>query len=383
MDSLLVNVSKYASSDKKAPIENFITEAFAWLLKNDIEVTQKVLNLIEHKLAHKVPLSEFEKVEIDTQVNFSGVYPDMMLTFEHHDLHLVFEHKVWSELHENQLDNYRNYATTNFKDHRIVLITAISSQHQQDYDVALCWSEIADAIKSIKASEDKTQWLREEFIALLKDNGLLDITPINPLVLSYYKEALLLDGQLLNIGRASLNRNWYLSTLEDQFFICSDKVRNAWGRIGIEFITSTSLSEEAAWAPAIFCGFIKDGSDHLVEELMPRGPIAALVMSISSSLHKQVRHELSYSSLVEELSSKLRNQSLWKLSDRTKEKEYNPWHPLIIYCDVSKLYENTNSTIEQEQIFEEHMDQLQRWLVECPSFESFCKAMKTKSEISS
>lgn len=45
-NSLLVNISKYAASHKTSPIENFVTEAFAWLLKNDESVRQAIYHLL-------------------------------------------------------------------------------------------------------------------------------------------------------------------------------------------------------------------------------------------------------------------------------------------------------------------------------------------------
>ncbi|WP_330130796.1 hypothetical protein [Shewanella xiamenensis] len=49
LDSLLVNVSKYAASHQNSPIENFITEAFAWLLKHDDAVRKAFSELLAKK----------------------------------------------------------------------------------------------------------------------------------------------------------------------------------------------------------------------------------------------------------------------------------------------------------------------------------------------
>ncbi len=40
-DNLLVNLRKYRPRDKSDPLKNFLTEAFAHLLKNSSEVIKK------------------------------------------------------------------------------------------------------------------------------------------------------------------------------------------------------------------------------------------------------------------------------------------------------------------------------------------------------
>ena len=49
MNSLLVNVSKNAASHQTSPIENTITEAFAWMLRNDKPIREALIGLINQK----------------------------------------------------------------------------------------------------------------------------------------------------------------------------------------------------------------------------------------------------------------------------------------------------------------------------------------------
>ena len=111
--SLLVNISKYASSHQTSPIENFITETFAWLLREDIAIREALIVYLQQQYPDKqiAAKSMSDSTSIDTQVNFNGKYPDMLWSSIDKDFCIIFEHKVWSELHENQLNNYREYAT--------------------------------------------------------------------------------------------------------------------------------------------------------------------------------------------------------------------------------------------------------------------------------
>ncbi|MDF0534691.1 hypothetical protein PY479_10450 [Shewanella sp. A32] len=375
--SLLVNVSKYAASDKSAPIENFITEAFAWLLRNDSEVLQSVYALIRQKASEQTALwgDALESVQISTQVNFNGVFPDMVWDVSGRDWKLVFEHKVWSELHDKQLENYRNFANNHYSQYALVLITARRTQHRQNPDVALCWYEIADCINGLNSLSEKLSWLREEFLALLESNGLLDVTPINPLSLAYYAEVKKLDEQLASLCWSVMNVPWPLA--ENPYFKLQNKVRAAWGRVGMEFLSPSrepALAE--SWEPGIFCGFVKDGADHQIQELTINGPLAVLIISIDSSLHNVLPEDEHYQMLVAELHQRLALQRLWKVSDRTRLTRYNPWHPLVIYGDLLELYHGKNTFEQQEQCFIEQMKTLQNVLMECPSFEPFCRSMR-------
>lgn len=217
MESLLVNISKYASSHQTSPIENFITETFAWLLRNDASVRKAIaafLNIKGKEQGLHIPLIGNSNY-LDTQVNFGGKYPDMCWDSEDQTFSIIFEHKIWSELHDNQLDNYRKYAEENLgKGFVIVLITAHSGQHRQYPDLALCWYQIAEVIEKVNSGDEKDKWIREEFINLLKNNGLIKMTPINPLSIAYYNDAKKIEQQLYDIAQRTASKEWPIQKLD-------------------------------------------------------------------------------------------------------------------------------------------------------------------------
>ena len=102
MESLLVNLRKYRPRVGSDPLENFITEAFAWLLRSNREALNALLDCINKQLTLPIDLSESD-VYISTQENFANKFPDLVISWE--ECTLVFEHKVHSELHKNQLQN--------------------------------------------------------------------------------------------------------------------------------------------------------------------------------------------------------------------------------------------------------------------------------------
>ena len=103
---LLTSLRKYKVTDKRDPIENFMTEAFAWLLKNYESFSSFFVKEMIEKLNSDITVSK--KINWFTQKNFNGVFPDMVCEFDNNSI--VFEHKARSCLHEDQLKNYREYA---------------------------------------------------------------------------------------------------------------------------------------------------------------------------------------------------------------------------------------------------------------------------------
>ena len=178
MDSLLVNLRKYRPRENTDPLENFVTEAFAWLLRSSPDVQRAVFSLINEFLDEPLALPS-EVINISTQENFAGKYPDLVVNWS--GCTWVFEHKVWSELHKNQLKNYRDYIAEHSDDYRMILITAKTYQHAQEPDAALCWQDIYKCLTELKeqASDEQLTWALNEFLTLLKTEGLGLSTPIN------------------------------------------------------------------------------------------------------------------------------------------------------------------------------------------------------------
>ncbi|KPN78245.1 hypothetical protein AEA42_04210 [Shewanella sp. Sh95] len=386
LDSLLVNVSKYAASHQTSPIENFITEAFAWLLKHDSVARKALSELLVGKLtgySHELSSIHLSN-DIETQVNFGGKYPDLLWTTTDDDFCLIFEHKVWSELHDQQLNNYRNYATSHLnKPFKIVLITAHIGQHRQSPDIALCWYDIAGILQTLIDGDAKASWLRDEFISLLKSNGLVNSTPLNPLTISYYNDVKNIDKQLYEmVSRCELSQ-WPIcqSTSPDIKFLHPPRNKtsrgryDAWGRIGLEFSYTNPDNNESGWIPGVFCGFVVDGDDHLVHDLLTDGPIAAVIISVNSKLQPLLKSNGCYDQLLDELKETLTNG--WSFSDRTRiGKKFNSWHPLIIYKGLASFLGDASTLDTQTACYFDQMSFIQTLLVGSKSFANFCVEMR-------
>lgn len=353
MESLLVNLRKYRPRENTDPLENFVTEAFAWLLKSSVEVSGSVLKLINTKL--KIPLNiPDHNVVISTQENFGGKFPDMVMRWG--DVVVVFEHKVWAELHENQLDNYRNYIKDNSVDYRLVLITASTRQHAQKPDAAFCWEEIYENLHALNEgihNNEKLSWCIDDFLALLKSEGLGPSTPINPLAILYYPQAIALESQL----NALIDRSKVYKWSANESYIL-ETPKKSYGRLGFELNYKSSIYN-SDWLPGIFFGFMLDGSDHLANDLMGNGLKAVVILDMNEEVQQCYLDSDNYKNLIQEIFSKRNEKEFygWTISDRTTEKNVvlNKWHPLIISMPMNDFFHGSTTLDEQINVFHEKL----------------------------
>ena len=73
---LLESVRKYHPRKGTDPLENFITEAFAWMLNDCPEFGTHFVNEILKNL--DFPDFDSNNIRWETQMNFDGVFPDMV-----------------------------------------------------------------------------------------------------------------------------------------------------------------------------------------------------------------------------------------------------------------------------------------------------------------
>ncbi len=367
MDSLFTSLRKYRPREKNDPLENFVTEAFAWLLRKDSELGQYFIGRISERLTSKGKgfTLRTDEVTWSTQENYDRVYPDMEARLS--GMTLVFEHKIHAPLHDNQLQSYRSFHERMGNKYRLILITGHHSQHAQDPDLALCWYDIYQLIESYietKQSNGLT-WIVKDFLQLLKTEGLGPLAPISHIGIWHYQEAIELRSQLESlIGRVS-QYPWPMNTGY------SSEVKNKEGVIGIQFgrISSTG-SGKAAWKPGVFIGFVLDGSDHKIRKRQIGGLNMCLNMSISEKFHDQYATWPEYKQLVEELAVEVsESKQDWTLYNHREETSpFNAWHPLYLEYPVLDLFKGTSESKEQEERFISMAEEALKMLASCPAF---------------
>lgn len=358
-------LSRYSPKEGQTPLENFITEGFAWILNNYPDFGEFFLQDLEEKLKERGREWSIENYgcEWRTQEDFDGKYPDMVCHFNGENKAIIFEHKTWSRLHQNQLANYKEYAKRNFDEYRVVLITATQQQHEQDPDLPLCWSDIYNLISDWE-KRDNNELLFSDFQQLLKSEGLGPPAPISHTSIRYYYETRDLKKNINGLvervkGREEQKKEWKKMIKKD--LNISEKGHS--GRIGLELLS---------WEGCIFVGVLVDGEDHKTEPIdRVKGPDFCLIISFSRSLHDFYTGEKSYKKLVEELlpkKVKLLNDG-WQFYNHLDDHNApNKYHPIHIRKPMLDVFCGTESGEDQEERFYEAASKLIRLVAEEESF---------------
>jgi PD-(D/E)XK nuclease superfamily len=206
-DSLFSALRKYPKSQELDPIENFITEGFAWLLRNKEVLAHDFVDYLSLKLPELTPLNHIVP-QWTTQHTFPGGQIDMVADFG--KFALIFEHKIWSYLHPEQLNNYRKYADKKpnwSQGFRLILITGSAKQHEQQPDLALTWSNIYNFLKHWVDTKSEDSLVRD-FINMLAEENLGPAAPVSYESIVSYLPAQSLIPNLKRITLRAAEADW-------------------------------------------------------------------------------------------------------------------------------------------------------------------------------
>jgi len=362
--NLLTSLRKYRPRENSDPLENFITESFAWLLNNYPPFGRfflmKVLDRLEWTF-DDVP----ESLDWVTQANFSGVYPDMICRAG--DSIIIFEHKAWSHLHGNQLNNYREYASKKFgvEKYKIVLITGGKFQHDQNPDIALCWHNIFHWVGEWQ-KENQTDFIFDDFKELLSREGMGPQSLIShEAILSYFSARDFPRHLSQFIERAEKDIKWKSLVEADHFKISVVNKRgslygDAWGRIGIKILDGL--------IPGLFVGFMLDGRDHRVAPLNSQSPDCSVIFDFSSKYHDIYPTHNLYLSMVKEISEGISSLD-WDFHNHLAEHENpNKHHPIHIRIPIVDLFRETRTSEEQLERFKCEVTKVLGVISSCDNF---------------
>lgn len=345
--------------DALAPgrVEDFITNAFCWLLSNTVCGERFVDHLGSlGSEGFKLPELDRDNLKWETQTQFPRgdgyrVRPDMTCTDTNGKRGIVFEHKAWSELHDRQLKNYREYHP--FEEAPIVLITAHPGQHRPGANLSLCWYQVYRWLKKhLETEQDPVvEFVVRNFCTLLDRKGLGPMKPLRDEDLRNYFDVRELLRNLLRNLRATMLA---VSGREWRGDVVNRTVRERWGRVGFDL--------RGKWNPGVFVGVLLDGSDHGTSPLcLKKGPDACVILDVDRKLQPATKI-CAYQRLETELESKSKDLPQgWKLYNHARdEKGLNPWHPYHIRCplidvlagtetaeaQVDKFYEDAHKVVE-------------------------------------
>lgn len=379
---LFTSLRKYHPREGHDPLENFITEAFAWLLRSDKIFSHYFINEILDNLGLKkteINFNENTIVRWNTQSNWGRHYPD--LTCEFGEYVLIFEHKTHNyDVQPEQLNNYRKYANSRYKNPQsVIIITGSTHQHnpKHGYDLALCWSDIIHLINKWMKNDNcrnDYSFLFQSFLNLLKNEGLGPNEAISQEAIRGYYPSKDFLGNIDKLISKAYKHPWYTLFKIDNIDLQMD---NAWDRKGFRIFASKP------WTPSLFIGFITNNQDFRSKPVLGNiSPDFCITISTENILYPQYSNDLIYKEFIKKLASEIAKLNLdldfyEHHADKTIQ-NYNNWHPIHIRKPMLELFKATQTTEEQQTAFIETASKILNAIIDCEEFWQIRQSYSTK-----
>lgn len=369
--NLLTSLRKYRPRENQDPLENFVTEAFAWLLKNNKNFSDFFLRKILMRLPTYSGLDL--QVSLDckwaTQMNFAGIFPDMVAELNNGTL-LVFEHKVWAQLHPGQLDGYKQFSSANYSGSHLILITASEAQHFQNPDLALCWRDVYVWIEEwIQLEGKQVDFIFLDFLNLLQEEGLGPVAPVSHEgILSYYS-ARGFKTQVINLIQQAEKRDW--SHIHSQIIVNSFKKAN--GKAYYELNGRVALLILDNSCPSLTTGFILDWEPYCVSPLSGMSsPDFSVMLRIVDDFQDKYLELQAYQAFVQILRRKIELLGDgWVFYDHINDSqlaERNKGFPIHVRKPMLDLLRGTKKSEEQVNKFMQANELILTKILECQEF---------------
>lgn len=292
-ESIFSYLVSYVPTDKRESKEDYLTQMFAWILKNVEGVAEEYISFLCEQ-NKDIPRPQEYNISVSTQEIMSVGRLDLLIRVNR-DMSFICEHKVFSELSENQIKKYMdNSDELGPGKYYSVLLTYSMTQHTQTADVSLVWSDICEFIDGLKGNyEHEENFVLSQFSEYLKENGMGKNEPIGPESLLGYWPAVNLENKLDNIFSQLAVYDWSMDCPNLEGFSTGKYNpvynRSRWGRMGIDFFEN--------WTPGIFAGIMLRTNDHHMPPLdEKKGP--DLVVFMESSYSKAGKDSEIYNSII-------------------------------------------------------------------------------------
>ncbi|MFH0938736.1 MAG: hypothetical protein V1899_05590 [Planctomycetota bacterium] len=250
---------KFHPRERLTPKENFLTEAFAYILKTDEVVRECWLSKILGREVKGVKCHiKTQQTEIDDG-SATTTRPDMLLHGElqaKQPFTVYCEHKWDSDCDLEQLRRYNTVAEKYGKHARLIFIGATHYQRDKALNIlpaerCFLWEDVFAVLEGVSGKSD----ILKELLQFMKTQGL---GPSEPITVSQMQAFLIAGGfenSLMSLTN-KLNTNFSWEVIPKRFH-AKRYVHDAYGRVAIRF-------ETPDWKPAMSLGFLYDEKDHRV-----------------------------------------------------------------------------------------------------------------------
>jgi len=268
--SIFSYLVSYVPTDKRESREDYLTQMFAWILENIEGVSACYVQFLCAKIGISLPEStDGLNISISTQTTVPSGRIDLLLRVNQ-AIGFICEHKVHSELSENQIQKYIDDSSIlGTEKYYSVLLTFSTLQHTQKADVSIIWSDIYEFIERILPSYSaEDAFVLKQFMKYLAENGMGKAELISLESMLGYWPAMKLEANLDMIFRQIVESDFEklcpgIKTIGTNYH--PSYKRSRWGRIGIDFFSE--------WDMGLFAGVLLDTADHALPPVdVDKGP---------------------------------------------------------------------------------------------------------------
>lgn len=259
--NLLNSLFSYRPREGINPRENYLTEAFAYVLESSPDVCRAFVAAV---IPTDIDAASFTDFTIEPQSSFlaeegdpGASRPDMLVTCNRagKDPYVVYsEHKWGSNADAEQLRRYKKVAGQNSSGSTVVSIGATIMQvavaaAEPDCDHAMLWETVYELLNKFKTTSAPVA----DFLGFLDEQGLSPHVPLSLGKIAAYSSSVSVPNDCLRVVEHLRKQDWACIPSFYSTHVMPKPLR--WGRVGLEFYRTE-------FAPQIFVGFLLDPYDH-------------------------------------------------------------------------------------------------------------------------
>ena len=364
-ESLFSRLFHYRESEKLSPRENFLTEMFAWMIGNLKQFGHDYVEFLMTKCENKTSFDSNKSysVCVRTQVNvkyeekdhFKNRFIDMVINTTG-DMGFICEHKVDSEVRENQIQEYASCqeqlnGSPNHK-FKTVLLTKSTEQHTEKADISITWYDVCKYFsekfnKGEYNCKPEEKIIIDQFLMYLTEVGMGKRETINANAVEYYCDAMKLETILKSIfNDICTDVKWeekfprikdFLTDF-DPFVSKETYSRNEIRRLGIEFTRN--------WNPGLFAGVQMNNDDDSLQSF--DSPQLVVIIDCMEGKKSEYQNTKWFTSVKDKQSKEEIETGFHIQTDSD-----NPWRVLILHKPLTEVLKGTRYEEQKKDIKDE------------------------------
>lgn len=358
-ESLLVALRSYRPRAGRDSLEDFLTEAFVWTLKEHPGLARALLKYISAEAGVDGAVGQ-EAIRWQTQVHLDSGVADAAA--ETSARTYLFEHKTWSKATARQLDRYRRAMPAD--DVVTVLITGAPWNYEgpqeegvEEPDLRLTWAEVYNVLEAWCEAAAGGYERVEDLLALLDHEGLGPRDPLSEDRLRAYARAAGVERDLFRLVESIPERFEDWSFAYDVLLDTEGRTRpeKEWNRMGSPPNGRICLSLYSEWEPGLMAGLLVDGTDlHVGLDCPELGPDVIVMLCLPrralGDRYEQVLRSDAYVALCE----RLEEVEGWKVAARPYYEAVgtNPWHPVLLQRSLAKVLRGVPSDDQERAVYQ-------------------------------